>query len=41
MAPDERLSRPILIDEFLDKIDESVDRTHGSTRADMAHRKLG
>jgi hypothetical protein len=40
MAPDERLRRPMLIDEFLDKIEEWVDRSRGSIRADVAHRKL-
>ena len=32
--------RPRLIDEFMDKIEEMVDRSKGKIRADVAHRKL-
>jgi transposase len=40
MAPDERHRRGMLIDPFLDKVEEWVDRSHGSIRADVAHKKL-
>ena len=39
-APDERPQRPMLIDEFLDKIEEWVDRSEGQIRADVVHDKL-
>src|SRR5450756_2794453 len=32
--------RPQLVDEFLPKLEELVDRSHGRIRADVAHRKL-
>src|SRR5450759_4174128 len=32
--------RPQLVDEFLPKLEELVDRSHGRVRADVAHRKL-
>lgn len=32
--------RPQLIDEFLPKLEELVERSHGRIRADVAHRKL-
>ncbi len=34
------VSRPMLIDEFLPKVEEWVDRSHGKVRADVAHDKL-
>lgn len=39
-APDERPSRPMLIGEFLDKVEEWVDRSEGRIRADVVHDKL-
>ena len=39
-APDERPVRPMLIDEFLDKIEEWMDRSEGKIRADVVHDKL-
>jgi transposase len=35
-----RTARPRLIDEFMDKIEELVDRSKGRIRADVVHRKL-
>jgi len=35
-----RAARPRLIDEFMDKIEELVDRSKGRIRADVVHRKL-
>ena len=32
--------RPMLIDEFLPKVEEWVERSHGKVRADVAHDKL-
>ena len=34
-VPDERVRRPMLIDEFLPKVEEWVDRSHGKIRADV------
>lgn len=34
------LRRPQLIEEFLPKLEELVERSHGRIRADVAHRKL-
>jgi transposase len=39
-APDERAQRPMLIDEFLDKVEEWIDRSAGKIRADVVHEKL-
>jgi transposase len=39
-VPDERVQRPMLIDEFLDKIEEWMDRSEGKIRADVVHDKL-
>ena len=39
MSPDERPRRAMAIDTFLDKVEECVERSHGSIRADVAHRK--
>jgi transposase len=36
----EPAARPRLIDEFLDKIEEWVDRSEGKVRADIAHERL-
>ena len=35
-----RAVRPRLIDGFMDKVEELVDRSKGKIRADIAHRKL-
>lgn len=35
-----KTSRPRLIDEFMPKVEELVDRSKGKIRADVAHRKL-
>ena len=40
MAPDERVQRSMLIDEFLPKLEEWVDKSKGRIRADVAHEKL-
>jgi transposase len=40
MVPDQRAQRLMLIDEFLDKVEEWVDRSRGSIRADVVHDKL-
>src|SRR5699024_12188069 len=32
--------RPMLIDEYLPKVEEWVERSHGKVRADVAHEKL-
>jgi transposase len=37
---DRSAARPQLIDEFLPKVEEWVDRSHGKIRADVAHEKL-
>lgn len=37
---DRPVARPQLIDEFLPKVEEWVDRSHGKIRADVAHDKL-
>ena len=34
------VTRPMLIDEFLPKVEEWVDRSNGKVRADVAHDKL-
>ena len=39
-APEARVQRPMLIDEFLDKIEEWMDRSEGKIRADVVHDKL-
>jgi hypothetical protein len=39
-APDERAQRPMLIDEFLDKVAVWIDRSAGKIRADVVHEKL-
>ena len=39
-APDDRVQRPMLIDEFLDKVEELIDRSEGKIRADVVHDKL-
>src|SRR5215207_10121961 len=39
-APLERAPRPMLIDSFLDKIEEWMDRSEGKIRADVVHDKL-
>jgi len=36
----ESAARPKLIDEFLDKIEEWVERSEGKVRADVAHERL-
>jgi transposase len=40
LAPGERVPRGQLIDEFLDKVEEWVDRSKGRIRADVVHDKL-
>ena len=35
-----KTARPRLIDGFMDKVEELVDRSKGKIRADVAHRKL-
>jgi transposase len=40
VAPDQRTQRPMLIDEFLDKVEEWMDRSEGKIRADVVHDKL-
>jgi len=40
MSPDERPRRAMAIDAFLEKVEEWVERSHGSIRADVAHDKL-
>jgi hypothetical protein len=40
LAPDERSPRAMLVDEFRDKVEEWVDRSRGSVRADVVHAKL-
>lgn len=40
LAPDQRGQRPMLIDEFLPKVEEWVDHSRGSIRADVVHAKL-
>ena len=40
LAPDERAQRPMLIDEFLDKVEEWLDWSDGKIRADVVHEKL-
>lgn len=40
VAPDQRPQRPMLIDEFLDKVEEWMDRPEGKIRADVVHDKL-
>jgi transposase len=40
MSPGERPRRAMAIDPFLAKVEEWVDRSHGSVRADVAHEKL-
>ena len=35
-----KTARPRLIDEFMDKVEELVDRSKGKIRAEVAHRKL-
>ena len=37
---DSAVSRPKLIDEFMGKIEEWVDRSEGKVRADVAHERL-
>ena len=37
---DKVVARPRLIDEYLDKVEEWVERSHGKVRADVAHGKL-
>lgn len=37
---DQPAARPQLIDEFLPKLEEWIDRSHGKLRADVAHDKL-
>lgn len=37
---DRAVQRPQLIDEYLDKVEEWVERSHGKVRADVAHEKL-
>jgi transposase len=37
---DKAATRPQLIDEFLPKVEEWVERSHGKVRADVAHEKL-
>ena len=39
-GPDERAARPMLIDEFLGKVEEWMDRSQGKVRADVVHDKL-
>jgi transposase len=39
-APDEQPARPMLIDGFVDKIEEWMDRSEGKIRADVVHDKL-
>jgi transposase len=39
-APDQRPVRSMLIDEFLDKVEEWMDRSEGKIRADVVHEKL-
>jgi hypothetical protein len=39
-APGERVARPMLIDEFADKVEEWMDRSEGRIRADVVHDKL-
>ena len=34
------VTRPMLIDEFLPKVEEWIDRSNGKARADVAHDKL-
>jgi hypothetical protein len=36
MSPDERPRRVMAIDAFLDKVEEWVERSHGSIRADVS-----
>ncbi|RNI16618.1 IS21 family transposase [Flexivirga caeni] len=38
--PDRPVARPQLIDEFLPKVEEWIDRSQGKLRADVAHDKL-
>lgn len=40
MAPGERIVRSMVIDAFLDKVEEWVDRSSGRVRADVVHKKL-
>jgi transposase len=40
LGPDERVRRAMTIDPYLDKLEEWVDRSAGSIRADVAHEKL-
>ena len=40
VSPEERSSRPMLIDEHLGKVEEWVDRSRGRVRADVVHEKL-
>ena len=40
VAPDQRPQRSMLIDEFLDKVEEWVDKSEGRIRADVVHGKL-
>ena len=40
LAPDQRGQRPMLIEEFLPKVEEWVDHSRGSIRADVVHAKL-
>ncbi len=40
LAPSAGIDRPMLIDAFLTKIEEWVDRSHGRIRADRCHDKL-
>ena len=37
---DRGVTRPMLIDQFLPKVEEWVDRSNGKVRADVAHDKL-
>lgn len=37
---DRVVARPLLIDEYLPKVEEWVERSHGKVRADVAHEKL-
>jgi len=39
-APDQRVVRPMVIDEYLDKVEEWMDRSQGKIRADVVHEKL-
>lgn len=39
-TPDERPQRPMLIDDYLDKVEELIDRSEGKIRADVVHDKL-